>query len=620
LANPFPPGGRLAVVAACLIAVLSVPLSGQRLEDFTQSGGLVHDWSTRHVVYPQVGSLDAMRAASLDPRAIQGWGLIAFQRRLASRLPISPLPPTYARLVPQHRTVLRRDWSINLGTAGTAIAMYPAKFGFDVTATPNCTNDFVVFPISALGSAVQPNIVAFNNLYSGTTPANGICNRTPSGSDVGTAATVLWSYNVSAITGAVTTSPVISLDSKGSEIAFVESVVGSAHFHVLAWNSGDGQSAANLQNVLLPKQITTFVATEPTTAGTATDLSLGTTSDTLSSPFVDYGHNVAYVGDDSGALYRVKNVFCTPVAAACGSIAAPSLDGSWGTGGKVSVCSGALTGPVLDFVTTNVYVGCADGKLYSVSQTGTVKSVTVGDGVASKTFGAIVDPPVVDGVNGFVYAASGSASNGANGVLVQAKVDFSSSVAVPIGAGNQCNIHAPALNNAYYTSPTSSGALIYIAGAVGTVGPCTAIGATGGNLEYYAATFGAKGVLNSGAPANSANVGNPGNEFAPFAEFYNANIGSGEDILFLSALCTGADMVTFNITSGFPGTTFAENPVAEGFGSSGMIVDNNSTSAQASSIYTSALGENASCTGNTGTNTTPGTNGCAVKLTQAALQ
>jgi len=93
--------------------------------------------------------------------------------------------------------------------------------------------------------------------------------------------------------------------------------------------------------------------------------------------------------------------------------------------------------------------------------------VVVGDGVASKTYGAIVDPPVVDGVDGFVYAVSGSAGGGANGVVVQATTTLSSSVAVPIGAGNQCNIHAPAFNNAYYTSPTSAGALIYVAGVSG---------------------------------------------------------------------------------------------------------------------------------------------------------
>ncbi len=626
---------------------------------------------------------------------------------------------------------LQRDCSINLGVAGTAPAMYPAKFNFDVTSAPSCTVDFVVFPVNAPGGSGQPNIVALNNLYSGTAGGNGICNRTPTGSDVGTSAEVAWSYNIQGIAGggAVATSPVLSFDlagttPNGAKVAFVESSSGgqiltatvtpthggtryavgdmgtisggtgalaiyqvtavtgvgvtggvvtaftvtypgtgyaagsgiaaartsgngrnlevtitvssssAAHFHVLAWKTGDGRSAANLQNTLPPLTITTFPLTAPAPgSGAATDLALGVSisgTDTLSSPFVDYSRDVAYVGNDIGVLYRVKDVFCTGINPDCAGAVqpAPSLDASWGTGGAVTIggtCTGAngrLTGPVLDFVTLNVYVGCADGKLYQVSQAGTVTSLTVGDSRSTRAHGGIVDPPLVDGVNGFVYVVSGSASNAANGVLVQAKVGLASSVAVPIGAGNQCDMHDPALNNEYFTGPTTAGALIYVAGVTGAVGPCTATGATGGALDYYAVTFGAGGVMTAGAPpaSRTAGVGTPGNEFAPLTEFFNPNIGGGEDLIFFTALTTGNDVASLNITSGFPGSNFAAGPVTEGFGTSGIVIDNESTSNQASSVYFNALGENAACTGNTGANTTPGTGGCAVKLTQSALQ
>ena len=597
---------------------------------------MFEDWSTRHVAYARYGPMLAMQAAARDPRAgMSWWG--ALQAGENDSGPVDDAARLRGRGA-WGRPRVHHDWAINLGTAGTANGMYPAKFTFDVTATPSCANDYIIFPINASGSATQPNIVALNNLYSGTAGANGICNRTPSASDTGVAATVLWSYNVQAISGggAVTTSPVIAYDPlggsvTGTTVAFVESAAGSpAHFHVLAPKNGDGQNSGNLQSVLSPKTINTFVSNAPAAAsGTSTDLSLGSSTSgtvTLSSPFVDYVRDLAYVGNDLGVLYRIKNVFCTSVNPNCsgGSKPAPSLDASFGSGGSVTVCSGQLTGPVMDFVTLNIYVGCSDGKLYSLSQTGTVNgSLVVGDGVASKTYGAIVDPPIVDGVNGFVYVSSGSASNGANGVLVQANMALSSSVAVPIGAGNQCNLHAPALSNGYFTSPTGANSLIYIGGATGTVGPCTALGATGGNLVIYGATFKAGGVLNSGAPAHNFTAGNPGNEFAPMAEFYNANAGTGTDYLFFSAMCTGADMDALNITTGWS-TSFLVTPVVSGFGTSGMIVDNYAKTTagnypQASSIYFNALGENAACTGNTGTNTTPGANGCAVKLTQAAL-
>jgi hypothetical protein len=351
---------------------------------------------------------------------------------------------------------------------------------------------------------------------------------------------------------------------------------------------------------------------------------------------MDYVRDLAYVGNDAGTLYRIKDVFCTADPACSGSSKpAPSIDTSWGSSGAVTVGSGScagttsskLTGPVLDFVTLNVFVGCSDGKLYGFNSGGVAlshASVTVGDGTASKTYGGIVDPPIVDGVNGFVYAVSGSADAGAYGALVQAKIDLSSSVVAQVGAGNQCNIHSPALSNAYFSSsPPPTTSVIYVGGVTGTVGPCTAAGATGGTTVLYGATFGAGGVLTSGAPANTLSSANPvGSEFAPIAEFYNTAIGTGEDTLFVGLLRTTShgynSLYSFNITTGWNATV--QSSIAEGLGTSGMIVDNEAnttTYPQASSIYFTALQENAACN-----NTTVGTDtgGCAVKLTQAALE
>ncbi len=610
----------LVLVMGC---VLAMPIPGRRAETVSPPVPMVHDWSQRFTVYPRFGSMRAMMAVEQDPRAWflwrrRGWlggGVFGVRERSKDRFG------------------MHRDWSINLGKGGTAQEMYPAKFSFDVTAAPSCLNDYVVFPVNAAGSATQPNIVAFDNLYSGTAPgATGICNRTPTANDNGTAATVTWSYNVQGISGggAVPTSPAISYDianpsgpNTGNKVAFVESAAGSAaHFHVLAWKSGNGV-AANLQNTLLPLTINSFVAVQPVSgSGTATDLMLGsstTGADTMSSPFVDYSRDVAYVGNDIGTLYRIKNVFCTSINPNCSGASkpAPSLDGTWGTGGAISVCNGTLTGPVLDFVTLNVFVGCSDGKLYSVSQSGTIKSIVVGDGVASKTYGGIVDPPLVDGVDGFVYAVSGSASGGANGVLVQATTSFSSSVAVPIGAGNQCNLHLPTFNNAYFTNITSAGALIYVGGVTGVVGqPCSPSSTTTGVITIYGVGFGAGGVMKSGAPANSFSAGGgPGAEWAPLLSFYNAT--TSIDWLFVAALQSGQTNIgEANITAGFPGGV-SSTLATEGLGPSAMIVDNDSASAQAASIYFNALGENAACTNNT---VVTDTGGCAVKLTQSGLQ
>jgi hypothetical protein len=640
MTKPLPWSGRIALLsllpAALLPLLFAAPRASVPVRPAAQfQASRFHDWTTRFAVYPHNGTMAALEAAEKDPRARFRWREFEEQERLVEKYHNRHEPPP--RWLSPTASGLHRDWSISLGTSGTAPAMYPAKFTFNVTAAPSCANDFVVFPVNAAGTAAQPNLVALNNLYSGTangTTPDGFCNTV-------TAATVTWAYNVDGIGGAAatptntggaaTTSPVLSLD--GTKVAFVESATGStARFHVVAY-AAEGTVAAPV--IFGGSTGRAFSTTAPVASGgkgAATDMALGsstTGTDTLSSPYVDYANDLAYVGNDLGVLYRIKNVFCTVSAACSGATPpAPSLDPSWGTSGALTIggtCTGTsakLTAPVLDFYNLVVYVGCSDGKLYSISQSGTINSLVVGDGVASKTFGGIVDPPIVDGVNGFVYAVSGSANSGANGVLVQAKANFSSSVAVPIGAGNQCNIHAPALSNAYFTSPTAAGSLIYIGGVTGTVGPCTAAGATGGKAVLYGATFGTGGVLNSGAPANSLTSGNSvGSEYAPIGEFFNSNIGTGEDTLFVSLLRNNSDgynnLYSFNITTGWSATV--QNDVTEGLGASGIIVDNDAntaTYAQSSSIYFNALNENATCTSpQTGTNT----GGCAVKLTQAGL-
>ena len=171
------------------------------------------DWSMRHVVYPRIGEINSLIAVQHDPRAILSWQ--AAEREDWHRV-----------RGPRHflgQQGVHRDWSISLGGGSTAPAMYPAKFTFDVNATPTCATDFdSCFPVNVAGSGTQPNIVAFNNLYSGTTPTNGICNRTsPQAGDNGISATTFWSYNITAAGGVVATSPALSLD--GTKVAFVES-------------------------------------------------------------------------------------------------------------------------------------------------------------------------------------------------------------------------------------------------------------------------------------------------------------------------------------------------------------------------------------------------------------
>jgi hypothetical protein len=575
---------QLVLSAFCMLSLFGLPVCGQdkdKDEAVEHPNGLVQDWSHHHAVYPRVGPIQNLIKVQNDPRAIESWQAAArsewreWDNRRHHRPPVN--------------SGMHIDWSIGLGGETTAPFMYPAKFGFNVNAAPDCANDFIVFPVNIAGSASQPNIAAFNNLYSGTAGGNGSCNRTPVGGvDDGVSATTIWSYNVSAVSGRVATSPILSFD--GKKVAFVETPSsGTAHFHVLAWKSGDGV-ATDLQSVISPTQITSFTAFAPAVGfgpGVASDLALGSGNDTLSSPFFVYGRDLVYVGNDAGTLFRIKDVFCLYATCTGNGSPAPSLDLTWnGTGMLATGCLGKLTGPVVDGATGNIFVGCSDGKLYGFTNTGgALTPLVVGNGSAT---GGIVDPPIVDGVHGFIYAVSGN--NGANAVIVQAKTsDLSLQSTATLGGGGLRNLHAPAFNDAYYTGILANSILYEVAP-----------NSTG--ITVYGATFNGSRIMTSGTPTNAISFGVGTQEISPLTEFKTTG---GEDRFFESLQSSASgNLASYRIDLGFP--TGLESFATEGAGTTGIVVDNVATgvgNAQANSIYFGALGANT-----------------AVKLTQGGLQ
>lgn len=607
-----PSAVSIVLSAICLVSLGGLRAYGQDAgKPNEHPNGIVHDWSNRHVAAPRFGEIHHLIAVQNDPRTIQSWQEVIRGEWRRWRTP----PPI--RIKPSGHT----DWAIPLtlspGTAANVVpkAMYPAKFGFDPTATPNCANDYAVFPVAATASSSQANLVGFNNLYSGTGGAvTGICNagqpgitRTTGVDDDGVSATVMFSYAIAAAGGQVTTSPALSTD--GTRIAFVETGTGTtAHFHVLAWKSGDGV-AANLQTTTSPKQITSgFDGSAPAAgSGSVTDLTLtpasGTASDTFSSPFVDYTHDVAYIGNDSGTLFRVKNVFCT--LASCAG-AAPSLDSTWGTGGAKSTgCGGTLTGAVVDPGTGDVLVGCSNGDLYGFTSTGASLAgspLVVGDGSAA---GGIADPPLIDVVNGFAYVVTNSATSTHDATFVQVSTASFSSPAPILAAttmtGSTHPMRAPAFNNDYFVGgavQVDAGIFDYASNSTG--------------FQIFEVLFNASYRMNTETVGGPASTFFGSTELSPTTEFFNAN--TGLDWLFISALADGAgNVVNYDLSAN--ADTFGAAPTAFasptfGSGTGGIIVDNDSADGQAASVYFGALGDT---TGQNAAN-------CAVKLTQTAFQ
>lgn len=610
--------GPYTALGLVLLLGLARPLAAQEEASAGQPVSLVRDWSSKHILFTNGASPEVAVATQRDPRSWQNWlyrnaGLLRTMQTgtaVPSGLDQSQLDqfqlnqsqlnqpeaetalfasgagriaPPFRRLppvLPARNRHSKIDWSMSLGGGPMAVAETPAKYSFDITKPPDCTNDFVVYVISATpGVGTQANIVAFNNLYSGTAPS--LCNRTTP--------TFLWSYAVG--TGSVDLSPVLSLD--GKKVAFIESG-SSALFHVLTWVAGQGTNATTgAVAVGSGSSVTTLDYTNITTTGCPAN----TGGNPNGSPYVDYGNDYVYLVASNGILYRVKGVFKgTPTLDICITVSAGA----------------ALTSPVYDSVSNKVFV--SDGATVYAYTPGATSFTLASSVKVSATTSGVILSPIVDSTNKFVYVFSSNNNAGTNAIVSQMPTSLASHTDVAIGpktnGGTTAYIVDGDFDNKYFATGPKTGSL-YVCGTQ-----------TGLNTRpaLYTVSFGTTGVMNT-TPAMSNDVKlnsatNPKGVCSPLTEFYDGT----NDRLFggVGALgsTSGANWVTmWNINSQITVNTTAPTATAtnELGGTSGITIDNASSSAQAASIYfgTEAAGSAAPCGAGLY---------CAVKLTQSGLQ
>jgi hypothetical protein len=403
--------------------------SGKEVQSNTTRVPLVQDESSHRVFFPKPANAQQAAQLKQEPRFLQQFYLL---NRISP--PSRIKAPSILGRGFFNREQVQRDWAVSLGAGGVAPGMYPAKYGFDVTAFPSCTADFAVFPINAstgnsrasvigtftaepvsgdtfsititptgatltlvastvsntgldflisptlsmdasnLAAAInrnlsatlsdrivavasgstatvyaltpgdgetlthattsgefnwsgdapgfsggtQANIVAFNQLYSGTAAK---CSVQPQ---------FIFSY--ASGVGPVATSPALSLD--GTEIAYVENDPNiGAILHVLTYGIGFTEYGSCINGgATAPTCATAPVIPGSTPGSTATDamLPLGLltvnaatgapgATDTFSSPFIHYGFDTLYVGDDNGYLYAIYPTFTATPAHAGGN-------------------------------------------------------------------------------------------------------------------------------------------------------------------------------------------------------------------------------------------------------------------------------------------------------------
>jgi hypothetical protein len=208
---------RLSIVAMIFcVAAISLVFSGTAVgQDFKRSDGSVPlpmDWSNHHVIYT-VGFTHEQASKMLgDPRffvATRSHGKALADAMLAMKTSSSDASKAAPRpaenwagggwnVMPRRtRPTLKKDWSISLGAGGVAQGMFPAKYSFDVTATPSCSADFVVFPINASTGNTRAHVVGTFTAEPATGGTTTI-TVTPTG---GTAATLTLTSSASSNSG-----------------------------------------------------------------------------------------------------------------------------------------------------------------------------------------------------------------------------------------------------------------------------------------------------------------------------------------------------------------------------------------------------------------------------------
>jgi hypothetical protein len=558
--------------------------------------GIVSDWTQHHVLFPATSKPEVLARLQKDPRWTQAW----YRRHREAWWPGSP------RKRLRSSAKVQRDWTESLGTDVSIGPIYdpgfttpdpgsgetdPAKYTWDITASPYCENepeagdsgDYVAFGIPAsaalnLGSGGQANIIGYNNLYTNA-DGTGYCPTL-------TAPTVLFAY--ASGTGEVPAAISISLD--GTKLAYIEDIVptlgdpdGAAYFHVLTWVAGEGTGA-----------------TDPATPDTGNDLSVqlippsapSVIQSSTAAPFIDYTSDSAYVttyswATDSGYIYKISPVFGggTPAivwAAAIGAV--PSS-------------------PVYDSISSNIFFTDPEGGIGFVTDLGgSPSAVTFGGPYADGN--TSLNPPVVDSVNGWVYATFENPTDGA--VVVQAATDLSNSSTVTFGKETAA-VTGPYnvdFNDYYYGlssgDTTETSQLMFVAAMDASTGTVPTLYTVPFIYDKYITSTGVTSTALATGPADSS----------PVTEFYNTTTSTDQLFVGVTDYCiatgtaypgggTGGCVMSFDITgTSFDSstTTWTDAPsagtlttaIAADGGPTGMVVDNDADTTdypEASSIY-----------------------------------
>jgi hypothetical protein len=527
---------------------LSPALLGQASPGSKAAAPAITDWSYHHVIFSKPATAEQARRVEQDPR---------YWQQIRRQSPAVPEADTRRVLASELRGRRRhgssssenpgldQDWSQDLGAGATVGAgNYPAKYSLNTTVA-NCATDFVVYGTGLSGTGGHASIVAYDNLYSG-------CG--------GTVPLVRWAYNTGG--GQILTSPVFSRD--GTQLAFAQTSAGAGSLVLVKWAASGGTITAPVSLASVSPGLYAACAVLPCMTTLALTDASSAANDTSSSVFYDYtpASDTAYVGDNSGYLHKFNPVFNGT------TLNPPSEVTTGGWPVKVnSSASTALTSPVYDSVSGNVFVADKGGFLYRVNSS--TAAVTVSGHLdVSNQFDAgpgIVQGPVVDSTAELVYVFATSDGKGDCAGGLDCSVVYAASTAFTAGETPPHAIVGASTAHGTAPAPLYIGAFdsTYV-DSVNATGNLYVCGNTGGEPTLYQVPLaaGVFGTVNAVTALSTATT-----PCSPVTHIVNANASPPAELVFASvhaggtsaAFCPAAGGCIYNskVAPWQPNTTYA---------------------------------------------------------------
>lgn len=489
-----------------------------------------------------------------------------------------------------------------------------------IPVTNGLNNSTLNAAINGSGAPGQPTIIAFNQLYQGN------CNGSWNQNGATKAPNTMWAYN----TGngyVVETSPVLSYEDDGKQVAFIQRNGNTLQLVLLKWAAGQGSAGAPATPGIIAANGAGYAAQRTNAGSVMYVMTLNGTSNvgstpTYSSPFVDYADDVLWVGDGNGRLHKFTGVFKGEPQEVLGAFprtleAGLKMSSPVSNNGQVYIGSSAGTGTV-------------GGKLYRVSASDGVVQATSAKLTRDDTPG-VRESPIIDAATGQIYTfvyndntsvytdtgrcnAFAGEIDGCRAVIQFTEFFANNNIGSRqfIGRGNGTSrvLYAGAFDDAFYGSNNGTGALYIVGGQPGNTFYATLwkIPITNGVMgtPVQGATFGDRDRYQEGAGANAGTdnlqqiapatvVKNGTNEylFVSTATYANAT-GCGAGTFDNSACIYMYNLSDLNGSGAGTGAAWGTGNIptaglAASGGTGGIVVDNTSATTGTSQIYFTQL-------------------------------